>query len=132
MRRRLIAFLIASTVASPTLAASQQELNSLAAEMGVRLVIRDNHPASCPGQANGCFLSELDLKMPQNLAGDLAGGDFKIYFSSVNPVIQGDSDVFSVRLINGDLHVLEPRAGATLRPEGRDPARRLVPPRRAV
>ncbi|MGE5562049.1 MAG: family 20 glycosylhydrolase [Bacillota bacterium] len=114
MRRKLIAFLIASSVASPTFAASQQELNSLASDMGVRLVILDNHPASCPGQADGCFLSELDLKMPASLPPDLASGGFKLYFSSVSPVIQGDSDAFSVRLINGDLHVIEPRAGVKL------------------
>jgi hexosaminidase len=116
MHRRSIAFLIASTVASPTLAASQQELNSFAGRMGVRVTILDNKPANCPGQAGGCFLSELDLSMPGNLAADLARGDFKLYFSSVNPVIKADSDMFAVRLINGDLHVLEPRPGAVLVP----------------
>ena len=116
MHLRLIASLIASTAASQTFAATQQALNSLGNEMSVRLSILDNHPANCPGQGDGCFLSELDLAMPARLDPDLARGDFKIYFSSVSPVIQGDSDAFTVRLINGDLHVLEPRAGVTLRP----------------
>ena len=57
MHRRLIAFSIALSIASPTFAASQQQLDDLAARMGVRLHILDNHPANCPGQANGCFLS---------------------------------------------------------------------------
>ena len=114
MRRELIASLIALCIASPAVATTQDELNSLAAGMGVRLAILDNKPARCPGQADGCFLSELDLRLPAALAPDLANGDFKLYFSSVNPVIQADSDAFEVRLINGDLHVLEPKAGGRL------------------
>ena len=114
MRRGLIAFSIALSAASPAFAASQQELNSLADRMGVRLQILDNKPANCPGQDGGCFLSELDLGMPETLAPDLASGGFKLYFSSVSPVIQADSDAFSVRLINGDLHVLEPKPNVRL------------------
>ena len=114
MRCSLIAFSIALSFASPAFAASQQELNALANAMGVRLAILDNKPANCPGQATGCFLSELDLTMPAALAPDLAGGDFKLYFSSVSPVIEAVSDAFAVRLINGDLHVLEPKPGAKL------------------
>jgi hexosaminidase len=116
MHRSLIAFSIASTIASPAFAASQQALDSLASELGVRVSILDNHPAHCPGQADGCFLSELDLTMPRSLAPDLASGGFKLFFSSVNPVIQADGDAFSVRLINGDLHVLERRPGVKLQP----------------
>src|SRR4051794_29465264 len=116
MRSSLFACLIASTFASPVLAQSQQDLDALAGGMGVRLAIVDNKPAKCPGQASGCFLSELDLRLPDTLAPDLAGGGFKLYFGSVSPVIQADSDAFTVKLINGDLHVLEPRAGATLAP----------------
>lgn len=116
MHRSLIAFLIASTVASPAFAASQDTLDSLASQMGVRVAVLDNRPSRCPGQDGGCFLSELDLTMPATLAPDLARGDFKLFFSSVNPVIEADSDAFTVRLINGDLHVLEPRRGVTLQP----------------
>jgi hexosaminidase len=117
--RKPIAFLIALSIASPALAKSQEELNSLASGMGVRLTIVDNKPAGCPGQPNGCFVSELDLRMPGSLAPDLASGNFSLYFSSVNPVIEADSDVFIVRLINGDLHVLEPRPNVHLQ-RGRD------------
>jgi hexosaminidase len=116
MHRRLIAFLIATAAASPAFAASQKALDSLARDMGVRVAILDNHPAHCPGQADGCFVSELELAMPGSLPPGLASGDFKLFFSSVNPVIEGDSDAFTVRLINGDLHVLELRPGATLQP----------------
>jgi len=116
MRRSLIALSIALGLASPAAAASQAELNDLAARMGVRLAILDNKPAGCPGQPDGCFLSELDLRIPDRLAPDLASGDFKLYFSSVSPVVQADSDLFGVRLINGDLHVLELKPGARLQP----------------
>ena len=114
MHRKLIAFSTVLSVASPTFAASQEQLNALAANMGVKLQILDNKPGNCPGQGDGCFLSELDLRMPDTLAPDLAGGGFKLYFSSVSPVIQADSDAFAVRLINGDLHVLEPKPGVRL------------------
>ena len=123
MHSSLIAFLIASSVASPAFAASQQDLNSFASGMGVRLTILDNKPATCPAQTGGCFLSELDLTMPRQLVPDLASGDFKLYFSSVSPVIEADSDAFAVRLINGDLHVLEPRSGVRLQPGRTYPVR---------
>jgi len=113
---RLVALLIASTSAATAVAATQTELDSLASTMRVRLTIVDNKPSECPKQANGCFLSRLELTMPPDLSADLASGDFKLYFGSVSPVIEGQSDQFAVRLINGDLHVLEPRSGAHLRP----------------
>lgn len=110
-----LALLAGASWSAAAAAASQSELDSLARNLGVRLTIVDNRPASCPRQANGCFLSHLDLTMPANLPADLAGGDFKIYFSSVSPVIDGVSDAFGVRHLNGDLHVIEPRAGARLK-----------------
>jgi hexosaminidase len=113
---RSVAWIAALCAATPALAANQAELDMLAGKMGVRLTILDNEPASCPGQGSGCFLSELSLRMPDSLAPDLASGDFKLYFGSVSPVIEADSDVFAVRLINGDLHVLEPKANARLQP----------------
>jgi hexosaminidase len=123
MHRKLIAFSIALAVATPAFAASQKELDELGAQMGVRLAILDNKPANCPGQASGCFLSQLDLRMPDTLAPDLATGDFKLFFSSVSPVIQADSDAFSVRLINGDLHVLEPKPNVRIQPGTTYPVR---------
>ena len=114
MDHRLIALLVASSVPSPVPSVSQTELNSFAGEIGVRLEILDNKPVHCPGPANGCFLSELDLRMPDKLTPGLAGGNFKIYFSSVNPVIEADSSAFAVHLVNGDLHELDPRVGVRL------------------
>jgi hexosaminidase len=111
---RLIASFAALGLAAPVLAATQADLDALANGMGVRLAILDNNPADCPGEASGCFLSQLDLRMPASLTPDLAGGDFKLYFGSVSPVIEAGSDAFAVRLINGDLHVLEPKAGVRL------------------
>jgi hypothetical protein len=52
MRHSLAAFSIALSFAAPAAAVSQQQLNVLAAKMGARLQVLDNHPASCPGQAN--------------------------------------------------------------------------------
>ncbi len=115
MYSRLVALLIASTTAAPAIARSQGELDALADRMGARLTILDNKPADCPHQANGCFRSQLRLTMPSKLTREWVTGDFKIYFGSVSPVIEADSREFSVRLINGDLHVLEPRPGAHLR-----------------
>jgi len=114
MAFRSAAVLLAMGVSWPALAASQGDLDSLSRDMGVRLAILDNKPAACPKQVVGCFLSELSLKMPDSLTADLAGGDFKLYFSSVAPIIEAESDAFSVRLINGDVHVLEPRRGVRL------------------
>jgi hexosaminidase len=116
MRRRVLAFVLTSTFATAATAASQQELNTLAGTMGVRVAILDNQPAKCPGQASGCFESELDLAMPATVPSDLATGDLKLFFGSVNPVVQADSDAFTMRLVNGDLHVLELRPGVTLKP----------------
>jgi hexosaminidase len=116
MAFRSAALVSALALAAPAAAATQTELDSLAKSMAVRLEILDNKPAACPQQREGCFLSELSLKMPPELGSDLASGDFQIYFSSVAPIIEVDSDVFTVRLINGDLHVLEPRKGARIEP----------------
>ena len=104
----------ALALAAPAAATTQAELDSLAKWMVARLAILDNKPTACPQQREGCFLSELSLKMPPELGSDLASGDFQIYFSNVAPIIKIESDVFTVRLINGDLHVLEPRKGARL------------------
>lgn len=114
MGHRLIALLIASSIASPSFSVSQADLNAFAGKIGVRFEILDNKPANCPGQESGCFLSELDLKMPDELPPGLANGDFRLYFSSVSPVIEADSGAFAVRLVNGDLHELYPRPGVKL------------------
>jgi len=108
---RVAALLVGASFASAGSTASQTGLDALARDLGVRLEIVDNQPGSCPNGANGCFLSYLDLKMPAAVSDDLAAGDFDLYFSSVSPVIDGKSEHFQVRHINGDLHVIEPRPG---------------------
>ena len=113
---RLLALIAALSGAGPAAAASQGDLDNLARALGVRLEIVSNRPESCPKGAAACFLSNLDLKMPSAMAADLAGGDFKLYFSSVSPLISIDSEEFQLRHVNGDLHILEPRSGAKLRP----------------
>ncbi|MBV9528449.1 family 20 glycosylhydrolase, partial [Sphingomonas sp.] len=115
MRRLLLSALLAPALAAPAAAASQPELSALANGMGIRVAILDNQPANCPAQSGGCFLSELDLTMPPTLPQDLASGDLKLFFGSVSPVIQADSDAFTMRLVNGDLHVLQLRPGVTLK-----------------
>jgi hexosaminidase len=107
----LIAAAAAAGIAPPT----QADLDRLAGDMGVRLEILDNHPAKCPGQADGCFLSELRLRMPETLPPGLEAGDFKLYFSSVSPIISVDSGQFDWHAINGDLNFLQPRSRAQLR-----------------
>lgn len=100
-----------SAAAAPT----QASLDRLANELGVRLEIVDNKPASCPGRAAVCFLSVLTLRMPEVFPADLAANDFKLYFSSVSPVISAESAEFALLPINGDLNLLVIKPGATLR-----------------
>src|SRR5688572_22975539 len=107
--------LVAAVAAAGTAPPTQADLDRLAGGMGVRLEILDNRPAKCPGQADGCFLSELRLRMPEALPPGLAAGDFKLYFSSVSPLIAVDSGAFDWKAINGDLNFLQPRGGARLR-----------------
>jgi hexosaminidase len=86
--------LVAAAAAAGTAAPTQADLDRLAGGMGIRLEILDNRPAKCPAGANGCFLSELRLRMPETLPPGLAAGDFKLYFSSVSPLIAVDSGAF--------------------------------------
>ena len=79
--------LIAAAAAAGSVPPTQADLDRLADGMGVRLEIVDNRPAKCPGQADGCFVSDLRLRMPDALPPRLAAGDFKLYFSSVSPLI---------------------------------------------
>ena len=107
--------MVAAVAAAGTAAPTQADLDRLAGGMGVQLEILDNRPAKCPGGASGCFLSELRLRMPESLPPGLAAGDFKLYFSSVAPLIAVDSGAFDWRAINGDLNYLQPRRRARLR-----------------
>jgi hexosaminidase len=115
----LILFALAGLLAAPTPgrgAVSQSELEALAAGMDVRVAVLDNHATGCPRGQAGCSLSEMRIRMPARLPAELGSADIGIYFSYVSPLLGADSDAFSAELINGDLHVLKPKAGVKLQP----------------
>ncbi|MEO5772987.1 MAG: family 20 glycosylhydrolase [Sphingomicrobium sp.] len=93
-------------------AATDQQLAKFASGLRVKVAIVDNKPVNCPSGDGGCFQSELTLSMPRELAPDFARGDFKIFFSAMAPVAEVQGEGLRSRWLNGDLHVLEPVAGA--------------------
>jgi hexosaminidase len=107
MPRRLIA-LTALTLAATAAHAqpSQAQLDRFAATLDVRYAVLDNRPgpAAC-APAPSCHLAELTLAAPQAPA---AG--WSLYFSSVTPILNADSDAFALTHINGDLYRLAPTA----------------------
>jgi hexosaminidase len=107
MPRRLIA-LTALTLAATGAHAqpSQAQLDRFAATLDVRYAVLDNRPgpAAC-APALSCHLAELTLAAPQAPA---AG--WSLYFSSVTPILNADSDAFVLTHINGDLYRLAPTA----------------------
>jgi len=100
---------------APRLGATQGELDELAGQLGYRFTILNNNPATCPGDAGGCFLSEIAITMPQRLPPALTRGDVEIRFGYVSRILSSQSDTFAHRLINGDLHALTLKPGRTLR-----------------
>lgn len=117
MKRILLCLaLVAGSVAQsqPQGRAAQAELDRLAADLGYRFTIVDNNPATCPGGAGGCFVSEIAVTTPARLPATL--GNVEIRFGYVSRILSSESDTWTHRLINGDLHAL------TLKPE-----RRLTP-----
>ncbi|MEN3745968.1 family 20 glycosylhydrolase [Sphingomonas sp. HF-S3] len=106
----------AAALAAESSPGIQADYDRLAREMGVRLEVVDNHPASCPAGAEGCFLTTLSFTMPARLPGGLAADGFAIYFSFVNRLPVTESDVFQHQLINGDLYRLTLKPGARLEP----------------
>jgi hexosaminidase len=110
----LLAF--AATLAWPSsapAAISQDELDRIARDMDLRFTILDNRPDDCPGQG-GCFLAEMEIRLPERLPQRLSGEDLPIYFSLVAPLRKSESDLFDTESINGDLHVLRPKRNARL------------------
>jgi hexosaminidase len=107
MPRRLIA-LTALTLAATGAHAqpSQAQLDRFAATLDVRYAVLDNRPgpAVC-APAPSCHLAELMLAAPQ---APTAG--WSLYFSSVTPILNADSDAFALTHINGDLYRLTPTA----------------------
>ncbi|PSJ38608.1 beta-N-acetylhexosaminidase [Sphingomonas deserti] len=95
-------------------AVSQDELDRIARDMDLRFTVVDNQPGKCPDGAGGCFLSEIELRLPERLPQRFASEDLPIYFSLVARLQRVDSDLFEADLVNGDLHVLRPKRGARL------------------
>lgn len=96
-------------------ALTQPELERFGADLGYRFTIADNRP-DCPPGLSPCFLSYIDLHLPQPLPDELAGGGFTLYVGFVTPIRQMDSDLFDVRHLNGDLYALTPKPDVRLSP----------------
>ena len=112
----LLALAAASLMAVAPAAATvtQPELDRLARDLDVRLTIVNNNPGNCPSGQPGCFLSELEIRMPERLPARFTAEDFKVFLSYVSRPEKVESDTFELALVNGDLHVLTPRRGARL------------------
>ena len=96
-------------------APSQGALDRLADTLGYRLTMVDNGPA-CPAGIDGCFLSTITLTLPDTLPADIPTKGLSLYFSFVNWLPLVESDIFTHRLVNGDVQQLTLKPGATLRP----------------
>lgn len=109
---------IAALAAPQALAADaspQASLDRLADTLGYRYQIVDNGPA-CPSAIEGCFLSMITLTIPEKLPDALPAQGLALYFSFVNQLPLVESDIFTHRLVNGDVQRLTLKPGATLRP----------------
>lgn len=100
-------------------AAPQAQYDALAQNTEVRFTVVDNAPPSCPKGIDGCFLSTVAFTMPADLPAGIVQDEFAIHFSFVNRLPLVESDVFSHELVNGDLHRLTLKPGATLAPNKR-------------
>ena len=96
-------------------APSQGALDRLADTLGYRLTMVDNGPA-CPAGIDGCFLSTITLTLPDTLPADMPTKGLSLYFSFVNWLPLVESDIFTHRLVNGDVQQLTLKPGATLHP----------------
>jgi hexosaminidase len=113
-----ITMAMAALAAPQALAAeapSQASLDRFADTLGYRLTMVDNRPA-CPAGIDACFLSTITLTLPETLPADMPTKGLSLYFSFVNRLPRVESDIFSHRLINGDVQQLTLKPGATLRP----------------
>lgn len=107
--------------ASPGIAAQtppQAALDRLAETLGYRLEVVDNRP-DCPAGISGCFLTRITLTIPDNLPDGLPTESLALYFSFVNELPLVESDIFTHRLINGDVQQLTLKPGSALRPGAR-------------
>ena len=112
------AMAIAGLAAPQVLAAeapSQASLNRFADKLGYQLTMVDNGP-ECPAGIDGCFLSTITLTLPETLPADVPTTGLSLYFSFVNRLPLVESDIFTHRLVNGDVQKLVLKPGAALRP----------------
>ena len=106
---------LAASAAQAAEAPSQAALDRLADTLDYQYRVVDNGPA-CPAGIDGCFLSTIILTVPDDVPADVPTEGFALYFSFVNRLPLVESDIFSHRLINGDLQQLTLKPGARLRP----------------
>lgn len=93
----------------------QASIDRLADTLGYRYQVVDNGPA-CPTGIEGCFLSTITLTIPDKLPDALPRQGLSLYFSFVNRLPLVESDIFTHRLVNGDVQRLTLKPGVTLRP----------------
>lgn len=108
-----------AALAAPQLLAaeapSQTSLDRFADTLGYQLTMVDNGP-ECPAGIDACFLSIITLTLPETLPADLPAKGLSLYFSFVNRLPLVESDIFTHRLVNGDVQQLVLKPGAALRP----------------
>lgn len=112
------AMAMAALTAPQALAAEaplQIALDRLADTLGYQLTMVDNRPA-CPTGIDACFLSTITLTIPEKLPAETPTKGLSLYFSFVNRLPLVESDIFTHRLVNGDVQQLALKPGATLRP----------------
>jgi hexosaminidase len=91
----------------------------LADSLGVEFAIVDNAPANCPEAAPDCFRATLTLTVPPETPPPSELARLRLFYGFVTRLVGFESDVFQDRWINGDLHTLTVRPGATLQPGSR-------------
>ncbi len=109
----------ASLMAASSLAmaaVTQADVDRFADQARLTVDIVDNTNEHCPDGTNKCFQAVVELTTPADLSGDLRAPGPAIYFSLVQPLLQADSDMFAVKRVNGDLHVMTLKPGMHLKP----------------
>lgn len=121
MKRTVAALALAATSCAQTAppeaatgSSAQAGLDRLADQLGYRFTVVDNRP-DCPGGAGGCFISEIEVTTPADLAPALRDR-VEIRFGYVSRIMSVESDMFESRLINGDLNALVLKPGRSLAP----------------
>jgi hexosaminidase len=108
-----VALSVAAATPLVVLAQPQNGLDRLAASLGYRLTIVNNHPANCPDK-RACFLSEIEISTPDTLPAIPQG--LEVRFGFPTRILSVESDVWQHRFINGDLNALSLKPGKHLEP----------------